>query len=155
MKKLLKWADNFGILVWMVLAIRIFVQLVKFHITMVMFWQKLEWSDTLAIQHSSSTTIKCSFHSQRIHKYISTLIGENQNFCFWRKIKNAIFMLMTPYYVHSFPFVVHFMIKHRNCQKKKILPNSEHIPSLVTPDLFWLATASLQPILNPMRKKKI
>lgn len=93
--------------------------LVKFHITVVMFWQKLEWSDTLAIQHSSSTTIKCSFYSQRIHKYISTLIGENQNFCFWRKIKNAIFMLMTPYYVHSFPFVVHFMIKHRNCQKKK------------------------------------
>lgn len=103
-----------------------------------MFWQKLERSDTQGSTvgyTTCNTTVKSSFLSQRIRKYISTLIGENQTFCFWREIKNAIFMLMSPYYVHSFPLAIHCMIKHRNWKKKK-LPDSEHIPSLVTPDLF-------------------
>lgn len=52
---------------------------------------------------TGSSPTESSFHYQRIQKHIGILIGDfSLNFCFWRAIRYAIFMLMFLYLVHSF-----------------------------------------------------
>lgn len=103
-----------------------------------MFWQKLERSDTQGSTvgyTTCNTTVKSSFLSQRICKYISTLIGENQTL-FLERNKECNFYVDVPI-LHTFISFSHSLHdKAQKLEKKKKLPDSEHIPSLVTPDLF-------------------